>query len=87
MDSDEGTGLFTVRSGVSGGEVVSEGVTPADLKFDSGSLVRVHGLQSETGKALNGLYGKIIEFDEGTGRYMCDLGTKQMKIKPSNLAM
>ena len=85
LDSDETTGLFTLQDALSSSKI--ESVAPTSLKFDTNTTVRVHGLQSETGKLMNGKYGKITEYDEGTGRYMIDFGTKQLKIKASNLVV
>ena len=103
IDSDEATGQFTLQesggassSSSAGADATApaaaiankiEGVAPASLKFDTDSMVRVHGLQSETGRLMNGSYGKVTEYDEGTGRYMIDFGAKQLKIQPKNLVV
>eukprot|EP00747_Dinoflagellata_sp_TGD_P187723 gnl/TRDRNA2_/TRDRNA2_45665_c0_seq1.p1 gnl/TRDRNA2_/TRDRNA2_45665_c0~~gnl/TRDRNA2_/TRDRNA2_45665_c0_seq1.p1 ORF type:complete len:223 (-),score=46.11 gnl/TRDRNA2_/TRDRNA2_45665_c0_seq1:175-843(-) len=61
--------------------------TPVNLK--SGDAVMVHGLQSETGKKLNGKTAVITKYVEETGRFMVEM-TKGMSsfhsLKRENLA-
>ena len=62
--------------------VVSEG----ELK--NGSRVEIHGLESETGKQLNGQVGTIIGFLEEKGRYQIALKPdKVVSIRPENLQL
>ena len=50
-----------------------------------GDTVLVKGLQSETGRAYNGLYGKVSSWDSKTGRYGISLAGKMVSVKPENL--
>eukprot|EP00931_Biecheleriopsis_adriatica_P047737 TRINITY_DN27532_c0_g1_i1.p1 TRINITY_DN27532_c0_g1~~TRINITY_DN27532_c0_g1_i1.p1 ORF type:complete len:407 (+),score=130.09 TRINITY_DN27532_c0_g1_i1:18-1238(+) len=56
----------------------------APLKL--GDRVEVFGLQSQTGKALNGKTGLITKWDQAKGRFQVELGMANLQsLKPDNL--
>eukprot|EP00927_Polykrikos_kofoidii_P078314 TRINITY_DN75155_c0_g1_i1.p1 TRINITY_DN75155_c0_g1~~TRINITY_DN75155_c0_g1_i1.p1 ORF type:complete len:420 (-),score=71.36 TRINITY_DN75155_c0_g1_i1:35-1234(-) len=68
----------------------SGGTGPAGAAFNAplkpGDHVEVHGLQSETGRALNGKLGVIVRFLEDKGRFEVQLGMATLQsLKPENL--
>ena len=86
-ESDDGksSASFTVWDPVK--KAKKENVEGSKIRFPVDSCVRAHGLQSETGKTINGNYGVILSYDEAADRYMIDFGIKQLKIKPANIAV
>mmetsp|Transcript_113283 Transcript_113283/g.199980 ORF Transcript_113283/g.199980 Transcript_113283/m.199980 type:complete len:88 (+) Transcript_113283:2-265(+) len=55
--------------------------------FNPGDQVEVFGLQSESGKKLNGKTGQVTKFDTGKGRYQVELRglAVAQSLKPENL--
>ena len=54
--------------------------------FRPGDVVRIHGLQNQTD--VNGLWGTIIDFIEGSGRWKVVLANREIKaIRRENLAL
>mmetsp|Transcript_120547 Transcript_120547/g.218987 ORF Transcript_120547/g.218987 Transcript_120547/m.218987 type:complete len:722 (-) Transcript_120547:58-2223(-) len=56
------------------------------LQFPIDSLVQVSGLESESGKMLNGQKGVVATYLEDVGRYEVILPNKRAKLKPENLS-
>lgn len=66
--------------------ILSKGKVPAgDVKVAPGSFLRAEGLESAHGSKLNGLYGEVVSYDEGAGRYVLNFGTQDTKLRPQNL--
>eukprot|EP00928_Gymnodinium_smaydae_P046597 TRINITY_DN31047_c0_g1_i1.p1 TRINITY_DN31047_c0_g1~~TRINITY_DN31047_c0_g1_i1.p1 ORF type:complete len:312 (+),score=41.73 TRINITY_DN31047_c0_g1_i1:66-1001(+) len=64
----------------------AENIRPAGiLALEPGSRVRVHGLQSETGKALNGLEGTVVRYNLESMRYDVDVNGTCKALKAENL--
>eukprot|EP00913_Durusdinium_trenchii_P024935 g23403.t1 len=59
----------------------------AEGELKNGSRVEIHGLESETGKQLNGQVGTITSFLEEKGRYQIALADKVVSIRPENLQL
>jgi len=62
-------------------EEIPEGELP------NGTLVEIHGLQSETARWMNGQKGTIVQWDVDADRYevRLDKGNAIKKVKPANL--
>ena len=60
-------------------------VSEGELK--NGSRVEIHGLESDTGKQLNGQVGTITGFLEEKGRYQIAFTDKVVSIRPENLQL
>jgi len=59
---------------------------PTGLAFEIGDCVEVFGLESETGRPLNGRTGVVSSYTEETGRFQVRFGLeKEVALKPSNL--
>ncbi|CAE7484667.1 egl-9 [Symbiodinium natans] len=52
-----------------------------------GRLAEVHSLKSQEGQLLNGQRGRILSFEEETGRWQVDLLAGSRKIRGANLAL
>jgi len=83
LDPDTGDYKYTLKDLDTGALSTVHGPR---VRFPADAYVRIHGLQSEQGQALNERYGTIKLFDETTGRYGVDFGHKIVKILPKNLA-
>ena len=55
--------------------------------FAPGLRVKIHGLQSEGGKKLNGILGFLRKFDSATGRWDVRVATETKALKPENLVV
>lgn len=53
--------------------------------FAEGSQVRIHGLKSEAGQALNGKQGAVKRYLHGAGRYEVQVDEEVKSFKPDNL--
>ncbi|CAJ1358585.1 unnamed protein product, partial [Effrenium voratum] len=58
---------------------------PAEGEIKTGVRVEIFGLESESGKQLNGQVGLIASFVEEKGRYQVNLTDKVVSIRPENL--
>lgn len=64
----------------------AENLRPAgELALEPGNIVRVHGLTSEVGQALNGQEGEVISYNHTTSRYEIRLADETKALKAENL--
>lgn len=56
-----------------------------ELALSVGDRVRVHGLQSESGKLLNGLEGEVIRYVHESSRYEVSIGSDVKALRSDNL--
>jgi hypothetical protein len=64
----------------------AENLRPAgEVVFQSGDQVRIRGLKSENGQALNGKSGEIIRYLHDVSRYEVKLSDITKAVKPENL--
>lgn len=81
-------GRWEARVNVSG-EIKAfraEHLLPAgEMVFAHGDLARIHGLKSETGKALNGLSCEVMQYLHDVSRYEVKVGEQIKALKGENL--
>jgi len=66
----------------------SENLRPAgELVLQPGNRVRIHGLVSETGQAMNGTEGEVIGYLHDVSRYQVQVDGVTKAFKPDNLQM
>jgi len=65
----------------------SSGSLPNDIA--PGDLVEIQGLVSDTGMELNGLCGKVVSFDDASGRFAIKMQKpgKTLLMKPENVKL
>jgi len=88
VDFDDEAGELVVQLDAEGAELLRLQVqeVPRQVVLKQESRVVVQGLQSEAAKQWNEKVGKVVEFDESTGRYLVEVGPEtQLKIRPESL--
>ncbi len=61
---------------------------PTNLLLPAGARGKVHGLTSDAGSKWNEKVGKVLSFDEASGRYLLQMtADNELRIKPANLAL
>lgn len=64
----------------------AENLRPAGERvFEPDDRARIHGLQSDTGKVLNGLECQILRYLHDVSRYEVQVGQQTKALKPENL--
>mmetsp|Transcript_71676 Transcript_71676/g.184852 ORF Transcript_71676/g.184852 Transcript_71676/m.184852 type:complete len:328 (+) Transcript_71676:166-1149(+) len=64
----------------------AENLRPAgELVLETGDAVRIHGLKSESGQALNGQEGHVLRYLHDVSRYEVQLGEGTKALKAENL--
>lgn len=66
----------------------TDAAAPGEARLSSGVRVRVFGLTSEAGKALNGLCGVVVRYLGAKGRYEVAMDSqvgKTINVQPTNL--
>jgi len=59
------------------------GLKKENVIFPPGTRVMVEGLQNEP--RWNNKEGKLGHFEQGSGRYVVDLGTRKLRLRPCNI--
>lgn len=81
VDYDDESKLFRVSK--ADAEAVE---LPAEaFRLPPGTAVRVAGLQSEKGQALNDRFAVILRFSDEEERYIVEMGEEKHKMKPGNV--
>jgi len=66
----------------------AENLWPAgELLLQPGDAVRIYGLKSDTGQALNGLEGKVLRYLHDVSRYEVLVGGNAKGLKAVNLQL
>lgn len=68
-------------AGNSRAPAVVQGKSP----FKGGDWVMIHGLETESGMAMNGKTGRVVSYEPSMQRFIVDIGGTEKMLRPANL--